>query len=165
MNCRLDYYDAKHLQAIVLRSAGLLGVPCDPDGAFEIARRSRGTPRIANNLLRWTRDYAQVRAEGIITKDVASRALALLEIDDDGFDEMDKRILECLILKFGGGPVGVASLAVAVGEEPGTLEEVHEPYLIMQGYIARTAQGRVAMPRAYQKIGLPPKKLQGELFD
>lgn len=166
MNCRLDYYDAEHLRTIVLRSAGLLGVPCDSDGALEIARRARGTPRIANNLLRWTRDFAQVRADGRISRDVAAKALELLEIDDDGFDEMDKRILECLILKFGGGPVGVSSLAVAVGEEAGTLEEVHEPYLIMQGYLARTAQGRLAMPRAYTKLGLPPRGTpQGELFD
>lgn len=166
MNCRLDYYDAEHLQSIVQRSAGLLGVDCDADGAMEIARRSRGTPRIANNLLRWTRDFAQVRAEGNITAPVAAQALEILEIDADGFDEMDKRILECLINRFQGGPVGVNSLAVAVGEEPGTLEEVHEPYLIMQGYIARTAQGRVAMKRAYEKIGLPPpvNRGQGELF-
>jgi Holliday junction DNA helicase RuvB len=155
MNCRLDYYEAEQLQKIVLRSAGLLGVPCEEAGALEIARRSRGTPRIANNLLRWTRDFAQVRANGNITQDVAAQALTALEIDADGFDEMDKRILECLILKFHGGPVGVNSLAVAVGEEAGTLEEVHEPYLIMQGYLARTGQGRVAMPRAYEKIGLP----------
>jgi Holliday junction DNA helicase RuvB len=166
MNCRLDYYDAPQLQAIVQRSAGLLGVDCDEGGALEIARRSRGTPRIANNLLRWTRDFAQVRADGVINADVAARALEILEIDADGFDEMDKRILECLINRFQGGPVGVNSLAVAVGEEPGTLEEVHEPYLIMQGYIARTAQGRVAMKRAYEKIGLPapPQRDQGELF-
>ncbi len=155
MNCRLDYYEAEQLQKIVLRSAGLLGVPCEAEGALEIARRSRGTPRIANNLLRWTRDFAQVRANGTITRDVAERALTVLEIDADGFDEMDKRILECLIQKFNGGPVGLNSLAVAVGEESGTLEEVHEPYLIMQGYLARTAQGRVAMGRAYRKLGLP----------
>lgn len=166
MNCRLDYYHAEELQGIVLRSAGLLDVPCDQKGALEIARRSRGTPRIANNLLRWTRDFAQVRAKGKIDADVASKALGLLEIDDDGFDEMDKRIIECLITKFDGGPVGLNSLAVAVGEEAGTLEEVHEPYLIMQGYISRTAQGRVAMGRAYTKIGLPPpaKGAQEDLF-
>jgi len=166
MNCRLDYYDAAHLQQIIIRSAGLLGVECDGDGAMEIARRSRGTPRIANNLLRWTRDFAQVRADGTISKDVAAKALTILEIDDDGFDEMDKRILECLIGKFNGGPVGLGSLAVAVGEEAGTLEEVHEPYLIMQGYLARTPQGRVAMKRAYQKIGLPaPSGAQQDLFN
>lgn len=166
MNCRLDYYDAVHLQQIIIRSAGLLEVECDEDGAMEIARRSRGTPRIANNLLRWTRDFAQVRANGTITKEVAAKALTILEIDDDGFDEMDKRILECLIGKFNGGPVGLGSLAVAVGEEAGTLEEVHEPYLIMQGYLARTPQGRVAMKRAYQKIGLPaPSATEPDLFN
>lgn len=156
MICRLDYYSAEELAVIVQRSAELLGVPCDKGGAWEIARRSRGTPRIANNLLRWARDFAQVRADGTITGEVAARALEILEIDADGFDEMDKRILECLIGRFHGGPVGLNSLAVAVGEEPGTLEEVHEPYLIMQGYVARTPQGRVAMRRAYEKLGLPP---------
>lgn len=172
MNCRLDYYAAEELQGIIQRSAGLIEVACTSEGALEIARRSRGTPRIANNLLRWTRDYAQVRADGCITGEVAARALEILEIDADGFDEMDKRIIECLILRFDGGPVGLNSLAVAVGEESGTLEEVHEPYLIMQGYIARTPQGRVAMKRAYEKIGLPPplkppgsKPRQEELFD
>jgi len=166
MNCRLDYYSAEVLSDIVLRSAGLLGVPIEPQGAMEIAKRSRGTPRIANNLLRWVRDYAEVRCDGVITGTVASAALAMLEIDDDGFDEMDKRIIESMITLFGGGPVGLSSLAVAIGEEAGTLEEVHEPYLIMQGYIKRTPQGRVAMPRAYRKIGLEPPKAapQEELF-
>ncbi len=166
MNCRLDYYTAEVLSDIVLRSAGLLGVPIEPQGAMEIAKRSRGTPRIANNLLRWVRDYAEVRSDGVITGPVASAALSMLEIDDDGFDEMDKRIIESIITLFGGGPVGLSSLAVAIGEEAGTLEEVHEPYLIMQGYIKRTPQGRVAMPRAYRKIGLEPPKAapQEELF-
>lgn len=166
MNCRLDYYTAEVLCDIVLRSAGLLGVPIEPQGAMEIAKRSRGTPRIANNLLRWVRDYAEVRSDGVITGPVASAALSMLEIDDDGFDEMDKRIIEGIITLFGGGPVGLSSLAVAIGEEAGTLEEVHEPYLIMQGYIKRTPQGRVAMPRAYRKIGLEPPKAapQEELF-
>jgi Holliday junction DNA helicase RuvB len=166
MTCRLDYYDAAHLQTIVTRSAGLLNVEIDLDGALEIGRRSRGTPRIANNLLRWVRDYAQVRESGVITAVVAQKALAMLEIDEDGFDEMDKRIIEGLISLFNGGPVGLNSLAVAIGEEAGTLEEVHEPYLIMQGYIKRTPQGRVAMPRAYRKIGLEPPKNgpQGDLF-
>lgn len=165
MTCRLDYYDAIHLQKIVERSAGLLDIPIDPAGAFEIARRSRGTPRITNNLLRWVRDYAQVRACGVITQEVAAKALAMLEIDEDGVDEMDKRILEIIIHKFNGGPVGVNSLAVAIGEDAGTLEEVHEPYLIMQGYLQRTPQGRIAAPRAYQKIGLPaPPRAQGNLL-
>jgi len=166
MTCRLDYYDAPHLQKIVARSAGLMGVEINDEGALEIARRSRGTPRVANNLLRWVRDYAQVREGGKIFGPVAVKALAMLEIDEDGFDEMDKRIIEGLVSLFDGGPVGLASLAVAIGEEPGTLEEVHEPYLIMQGYIKRTPQGRVAMPRAYRKLGLePPKNApQEELF-
>ena len=130
----------------------------DEEGALEVARRSRGTPRIANNLLRWVRDFAQVRTEGIVNKDSASKALEMLDIDAEGFDEMDLRIIEALIHKFGGGPVGLNSLAVAVGEEAGTLEDVHEPYLIMQGYLSRTPQGRVAMPKAYAKLGLPAPK-------
>jgi Holliday junction DNA helicase RuvB len=166
MTCRLDYYDAPHLQKIVSRSAGLLGTSIDDEGALEIARRSRGTPRISNNLLRWVRDFAQVRSDGHITKDLAEKALSMLDIDADGFDEMDKRILEALISLFNGGPVGVNSLAVAVGEESGTIEEVHEPYLIMNGYIKRTPQGRVAMSRAYRKLGLdaPRNAPQGDLF-
>ncbi|MFZ4682402.1 MAG: Holliday junction branch migration DNA helicase RuvB [Terrimicrobiaceae bacterium] len=167
MTCRLDYYDAAHLHKIVERSAGLLSAEVESDGALEIARRSRGTPRIANNLLRWVRDYAQVRENGVITGPIAARALSMLEIDEDGFDEMDKRIIEGLITLFNGGPVGLNSLAVAIGEEPGTLEEVHEPYLIMQGYIKRSSQGRMAMPRAYRKLGLEPPKNspQGEFFE
>jgi Holliday junction DNA helicase RuvB len=118
-----------------------------------------------NNLLRWVRDFAQVRAKGHITAQVAADALAMLDIDADGFDEMDKRIIEALIHKFDGGPVGLNSLAVAVGEEPGTLEDVHEPYLIMQGYMKRTTQGRVAMPKSYAKLGVKPSaRAQGELF-
>lgn len=167
MNCRLNYYDAAHLQKIVDRSAGLLGAPIESDGALEIAKRSRGTPRIANNLLRWVRDYAQVREKGLITGPIAAKALTMLEIDEDGFDEMDKRIIEGLISLFDGGPVGLSSLAVAIGEEPGTLEEVHEPYLIMQGYIKRSPQGRVAMPRAYRKLGLdaPKNAPKSDLFE
>lgn len=151
---RLDYYQADQLQQIVLRSARLLNVEIEPEGAMEIARRSRGTPRIANNLLRRVRDYAQVRGDGRISVQVADRALAMLEIDRNGLDEMDKRILHTIITKFNGGPVGVNSLAVAVGEEPDTLEEVYEPYLIMEGYLKRTPQGRVATPLSYQKLGL-----------
>ncbi len=166
MNCRLDYYDAEALTKIVLRSAGLIGIAIDAPGAHEIARRSRGTPRIANNYLRWVRDYAQVRAAGRIDQPIAAAALTMLDVDEDGFDEMDKRIIESLILKFDGGPAGVNAIAVAAGEEPGTLEEVHEPYLIMQGYLKRTPQGRVALTRAYRKLGLDaPKKAQHELFD
>jgi len=151
---RLDYYSAEDLCQIVLRSARLLNVEVEPAGAAEIARRSRGTPRIANNLLRRVRDYAQVRGDGKVTAAVADRALAMLEIDENGLDEMDKRILETIILKFGGGPVGLNSIAVAVGEEPDTIEEVYEPYLIMEGYIKRTPQGRVATPLSYKKLGL-----------
>src|SRR4030095_116105 len=125
---------------------------------------ARGTPRIANNLLGWVRDYAQVRADNRVTREVADRALRMLEIDQDGFDEMDKRILEALVHKFAGGPVGLNSLAVAVGEEAGTLEDVNEPYLIMQGYLKRTPQGRVAMPLAYKKLGISTPKREGELF-
>jgi Holliday junction DNA helicase RuvB len=153
---RLDYYDAAQLQKIVSRSARLLGIETEEKGATEIARRSRGTPRIANNLLRRVRDYAQVKGDGRITKAVADSALAILDIDENGLDEMDKRILEAVIVKFGGGPVGVNSLAVAVGEEPDTLEEVYEPYLIMEGYLKRTSQGRVATELSYRKIGVQP---------
>jgi Holliday junction DNA helicase RuvB len=153
---RLDYYQADQLHQIVLRSARLLEVEIDDKGAREIARRSRGTPRIANNVLRRVRDYAQVRHEGRITGEVADKALAMLEIDENGLDEMDKRLLETVIAKFGGGPVGINSLAVAVGEEPDTLEEVYEPYLIMEGYLKRTAQGRVATELSYKKLGLKP---------
>jgi len=151
---RLDYYSRDDLHQIVIRSARLLNIETDPQGAFEIARRSRGTPRIANNLLRRVRDYAQVKGDGRITRDLADKSLAILEIDENGLDEMDKRIIETIISKFAGGPVGVSSLAVAVGEEPDTLEEVYEPYLIMEGYLKRTAQGRVATEISYKKLGL-----------
>ncbi len=156
MTARLDYYDVKDLVVIIERSAGLISINIDHDGAECIAMRSRGTPRIANNLLRWVRDYAEVRADGNITADVAEGALTMLDIDREGFDEMDKRIIEALICKFGGGPVGLNSLAVAIGEDPSSLEEVNEPYLIMQGYIKRTPQGRVAMEKAWTKLGLTP---------
>jgi holliday junction DNA helicase RuvB len=153
---RLDYYQADQLTDIVLRSSRLLAVEIEDAGAREIARRSRGTPRIANNLLRRVRDFAQVRHQGRITADVADKALAMLEIDENGLDEMDKRILEGIVTKFGGGPVGLGSIAVAVGEEPDTLEEVYEPYLIMEGYLKRTPQGRVATELTYKKLGLKP---------
>jgi len=153
---RVDYYPVEALQQIVRRSARLLNIEIDDAGAHEIARRSRGTPRIANNLLRRVRDYAQVRGDGRITCGIADQALAMLEIDQNGLDEMDKRILETIIVKFAGGPVGVSSLAVAVGEEPDTIEEVYEPYLIMEGYLNRTPQGRVATELSYQKLGLRP---------
>lgn len=161
---RLDYYTADQLAHIILRSAKLLGVEIQADGANEIAARSRGTPRIANNLLRWTRDFTQVRADGTITPKVAHDALTMIEIDQDGLDEMDKRILETAIYKFNGGPVGLSTLAVALGEDASTLEEVHEPFLIMQGFLKRTPRGRVALPAAYKKIGAIPDKQQGELL-
>ncbi len=164
MHSRLDYYTAEELQKVLLRSSALLQINIDAPGAFEIAARSRGTPRIANNLLRWVRDFAQVRAGNQVTKEVADAALGMLDIDSDGLDEMDKRILETLIHKFDGGPVGLNSLAVAVGEDSGSLEDVNEPYLIMQGYIKRTPQGRVALPPAYRKLGVTPKSRPGELF-
>ena len=165
MTARLDYYSAEEMQKIVRRSAGLLDVEIDDPGAAEIASRARGTPETANNLLWWVRDYVQVKADGKINGELADRALAMLEIDRDGFDEWDKRIIETLIHKFNGGPVGLNSLAVAIGEEAGTLEEVNEPYLIMEGYIKRTPQGRVAMPKAYRKLGLkPPSGAQNKLL-
>ena len=153
---RLDYYDASTLATILQRSALILNVKLVEDGAIEIARRSRGTPRIANQLLRRARDYAQVKADNIITADLADQALNLLDIDGDGLEEMDKRLLTTLIEKFNGGPVGLNSLSVSVGEEAETLEEVYEPYLIQEGFLKRTPQGRVATERAYNKFGLTP---------
>lgn len=161
---RLDYYSHEDLAGIVTRNAATLGVEIDGQGALEIAARSRGTPRIANNLLRRVRDYAQVRADNRITGEVADRALALLEIDPQGLDEMDIRILETIVAKFGGGPVGVGTIAVAVGEEPDTVEEVYEPYLIQEGYIDRTPKGRVALPKTYKRLGLAPAARQDSLF-
>ncbi len=159
---RLDYYSPDELRQVIERSAGLLGIEIRREGATEIASRSRGTPRVANALLRWVRDFAQVRAEGIIDGPVADSALAMLEIDKDGIDEMDKRILEAMIHKFNGGPVGLNSLAVAVGEDPATIEEVHEPFLIMSGFFKRTPRGRIAMPAAYRKLGLPTPEPPGD---
>jgi Holliday junction DNA helicase RuvB len=142
-----------------------MDVPIDPEGALEIAGRSRGTARIANRLLRRVRDYAQVKGEGIITHDMAKKGLNLLGIDSLGLDDMDKAILNTIISKFNGGPVGVSSLAVAIGEERQTLEEVHEPFLIQIGFMKRTQQGRVVTPRAYQHLGLtPPEDPQGRLL-
>ncbi|MDD5260274.1 MAG: Holliday junction branch migration DNA helicase RuvB [Methylacidiphilales bacterium] len=161
---RLEYYDADSLATIVRRSSKLLELTLADDAAREIACRSRGTPRIANNLLKWVRDFAIVKSDGKVTRDVADQALTMLEIDRHGLDEMDKRILETLILKFQGGPAGLGSLAVAVGEEAGTLEEVHEPYLIMEGYLARTQQGRIAQPLAYERLGLKLKPSQNQLL-
>ena len=161
---RLDYYNADDLATIINRSARILNVDIEEDGAREIGARARGTPRIANHLLRWVRDFAQVRADNVITREVADRALTMLDIDSDGLDEMDKRILNALVLKFAGGPVGLSSLAVAVGEESGTIEEVYEPYLIQEGYIKRTPQGRVATEACYRKLNVKPSKRQAESF-
>jgi Holliday junction DNA helicase RuvB len=151
---RLDYYTDHDIGEIVRRSARILGVPIEPDAADEIARRSRGTPRVANRLLRRIRDFAQVRADGTITVDVAHRALQLLEVDGHGFDEVDRRLLRTIIEKFGGGPVGVGSLAAAMSEERDAIEDIYEPFLIQIGFLDRTPRGRVATARAYEYFGL-----------
>lgn len=153
---RLDYYAANELATIVERSATKLEVAVDGKGALEIAGRSRGTPRIANNLLRRVRDYAQVKADNKITRQVAADALALLEIDPRGLDEMDMRILETIVVKFNGGPVGLNTIAVSVGEEPDTIEEVYEPFLIQEGYLERTPKGRLATAACFERLGLVP---------
>ena len=164
ISARLNYYLSDELSLIVKRSAKLLEVSIDEAGAMEIARRSRGTPRIANNLLRRVRDYAQVRADNHISQDIADKALTMLDIDACGLDEMDKRILDTLINKFNGGPVGLSSLSVSVGEESDTIEEVYEPYLIQEGYLKRTPKGRVATPLAWKTIGREfPASARGEL--
>ncbi|MDD3543734.1 MAG: Holliday junction branch migration DNA helicase RuvB [Kiritimatiellae bacterium] len=160
---RLDYYAAAELQTIIELSAAKLDVMIDRDGAHEIAARARGTPRIANNLLRRVRDFAQVRAGNRITRKVADEALSLLEINPRGLDEMDIRILETLLLKFNGGPVGLNTIAVSVGEEPDTIEEVYEPFLIQEGYLERTAKGRVATPACHKLLGVAPAARHGEL--
>ncbi len=154
MSFRLDYYELEDLMAIVQRSAGILGVSVDDAGAGEIARRSRGTPRLANRLLKRVRDYAQVRHEGSIDEDIASEALAFFEVDHLGLDKMDVRILETLVHKFSGRPVGLNTLATSVGEEPDTLEDVYEPFLLQLGFLMRTPKGRQATPRAYEHLGL-----------
>ncbi len=161
---RLDYYDAANLQHIVERTARILNIEVEPEGSLEIARRSRGTPRITNNLLRRVRDYAQVRADNRVTREVADKALAMLDIDEHGLDDMDKRILDTIIHKFSGGPVGLNSLAVSVGEEADTIEDVYEPYLIQEGYLKRTAQGRVATDLCYERLGLKPNQAQQRLL-
>ncbi len=162
---RLDYYDIETLANIIIRSAALLKVKIDTQGAEIIAKRSRGTPRVANNLLRWVRDYAQVKNDNTIDAETANAALLMIEIDDDGLDELDLKILEAVIVKFHGGPVGLSSIAISVGEDTSTIEEVHEPYLIMKGFLKRTSRGRVALPIAYEKIGAPsPPPAQKELL-
>ncbi|SOE21836.1 Holliday junction DNA helicase subunit RuvB [Spirosomataceae bacterium TFI 002] len=164
INARLEYYDAKLLCEIVKRSAYILETPIDENGAKEIARRSRGTPRIANNLLRRTRDFAQVKGNGKIDIEIAKFALNALDVDQDGLDEMDNRILRTIIEKFKGGPVGISTLATACGEEAETIEEVYEPFLIQEGFIKRTARGREATEKAFKHLNIVPKHRSGELF-
>jgi Holliday junction DNA helicase RuvB len=166
INARLEYYDSALLTTIVKRSASILQAPFDEDAAFEIARRSRGTPRIANNLLRRTRDFAQIKGDGVITKVIAELALKALDVDQNGLDDMDNRILHTIIEKFKGGPVGLTTIATAVGEESETIEEVYEPFLIQEGYIKRTSRGREATEKAYKhlKVPTPASKSKG-LFD
>ena len=163
---RLEFYSADELTRIVRRSAQILGIDCDADGAGEIARRARGTPRIANRLLRRVRDYAQVKGNGGIDASIARAAMDMLKVDPEGFDELDRRMLGIIIDAFDGGPVGVESLAAALSEERGTLEDVIEPYLIQQGFLVRTARGRMATPKAYRHLGFKPKAgNNAELFD
>lgn len=156
ITCRLEYYNADILSGIIKRSAHILQVPINDAGAHEIARRSRGTPRIANALLRRVRDFAQIKGNGSIDLDISQVALTALNVDANGLDEMDNRILSTIIEKFKGGPVGLGTIATAVGEEPGTIEEVYEPFLIMQGYIKRTSRGREATERAFKHLGVMP---------
>ena len=162
---RYDYYTARVLQRIVERSSGILGVGIDTGGAEEIARRSRGTPRIANRLLRRTRDFAEVEGDGSISRKIADRALNALDVDENGLDEMDARILLTLIEKFGGGPTGLANLSVSVGEDAGTIEEVYEPYLIQEAFLERTPRGRIATKRAYKHFNIVLPKEGKSLFD
>ena len=162
---RLEFYSPEELTRIVRRSARILGIDCDADGAGEVARRSRGTPRIANRLLRRVRDYAQVRAGGGIDSAIARAAMDMLKVDPEGFDELDRRMLGTIIDAFDGGPVGVESLAAALSEERGTLEDVIEPYLIQQGFLVRTARGRMATPKAYRHLGFKPKAGTPGLFE
>lgn len=165
INCHLDYYDLNTLIGIVKRSASILGISITDDGAHEIARRSRGTPRIANALLRRVRDFAMVQGNGVISIEIAKIALHALNIDDYGLDEMDKRILNTIITKFKGGPVGLNTLATATGEESGTIEEVYEPFLIMEGFLQRTPRGREATTKAYKHLGITPPHASGTLFE
>ncbi len=162
---RVDYYKAEDLQEIVERSAALLEIPIDREGAFEIARRSRGTPRVANRILRRVRDYAQIEAEGVITKKVAGQGLEMLGVDDQGLDKMDRHIMLTIIEKFNGGPIGLDTLSAAVSEEKDTLEDIYEPFLIQMGYMKRTPRGRVATPLAYKHFRIPmDRQLQKKLF-
>lgn len=164
INARLEYYDHKLLTTIVLRSAEILKTPISDEGAYEIARRSRGTPRIANALLRRTRDFAQIKGDGNIDVKIANFALNALNVDQHGLDEMDNKILSVIIEKFRGGPVGLKTIATAVGEDDGTIEEVYEPFLIQEGFLMRTPRGREATPAAYKHLGYERKPDQGSLF-
>jgi Holliday junction DNA helicase RuvB len=164
INCRLEYYDAELLKKIIIRSAQVLKIGIEPDAAYEIARRSRGTPRIANRLLRRTRDFAQVKGDGYISLEIAQMALNALEVDSLGLDEMDIRILTTIIDKFHGGPVGLTTIATAAGEDAETIEEVYEPFLIMQGFIKRTPRGREATPHAYRHLNRDHPTNPGSLF-
>ena len=161
---RLEFYTPEELARIVTRSAGLLQVETEAEGAFEIARRSRGTPRIANRLLRRVRDYADVKGDGRISRKIAHDALAMLDVDPEGFDVMDRKLLEAVIHRFDGGPVGLDNIAASIGEESGTIEDVIEPYLIQQGYLQRTPRGRVATLAAYRHLGVAPPQAAGGLF-
>jgi Holliday junction DNA helicase RuvB len=164
MSFRLDYYSVDELYRIIIRSSNLLKVKISEEGALEIAKRSRGTPRVANRLLRRVRDYAEVKANGVIDKDLAVYALNNLDVDERGLDEMDKRILKTIIEKFNGGPVGIKTLSHAVSEDPGTIEEVYEPFLLREGFLKRTTRGRVATPLAYKHLGYDLKGINFELF-
>ena len=161
---RLDYYDQESIAQIIRRSARLLNIPTEDDGVQEIARRSRGTPRIANRLLRRVRDYAQIKGEGIITLDIALSALQMLQVDNAGLDEMDKRILTTIIENYNGGPVGIKTIATAIGEDSGTIEEIFEPYLVQQGFLERSPQGRKVTAKAYRHLGLTSGSGQTEIF-
>jgi len=165
INCHLDYYDIKTLEHIIRRSAQILGIPITAEGTGEIARRSRGTPRIANALLRRIRDFAQIKGDGQIDLAISKYGLNALNVDEGGLDEMDNRILSCIVHKFNGGPVGLNTIATAVGEESGTIEEVHEPFLIMEGYIQRTPRGREATAKAYRHLDTPMPGRSGQLFE
>ena len=165
INCHLDYYDVETLKRIIHRSANILSLEILDEGATEIARRSRGTPRIANALLRRVRDFAQVKGDGRITLEIAKIALEALNVDEYGLDEMDNKILSTIIQKFKGGPVGISTIATAIGEEAGTIEEVHEPFLIMEGFLHRTPRGREATEKAYQHLGIVPPAQQRTLFE
>jgi Holliday junction DNA helicase RuvB len=162
---RLEFYTPEDLTRIVTRSSGLLKAPIDPEGSFEIARRSRGTPRIANRLLRRVRDYAEVKGDGRITQAMAKAALSMLDVDPEGFDLMDRKLLEAVIHRFDGGPVGLDNIAASIGEERDTIEDVIEPYLIQQGYLQRTPRGRIATLAAFRHLGVTPPKTAGGLFN